>query len=127
MEGNSLSDIRTEEDVKRMVNSFYEKVNQNAMLSSIFNDFSQVNWEKHLPKMYEFWNYLLLGIPGYNGRPFPVHAQLPVNSAHFDTWLSLFKSNIDEQFSGPVADMAKQKGEQIALAFQYRMGLVQTN
>ncbi|MCR6642659.1 MAG: group III truncated hemoglobin [Sporocytophaga sp.] len=120
-----LKDIASEEDVILMVNSFYEKVNKDELLSYVFNDFSKVNWEKHLPKMYQFWNYLLLGIPEYKGRPFPVHAQLPIESKHFDTWLRLFKANIDEQFSGPVADMAKVKGEQIALTFQYRMGLLE--
>lgn len=119
-----MKDITSEEDVKTMVDTFYGKVNEDPILSPVFNDFAAVDWPHHLPKMYMFWNFLILGIPGYKGQPFPAHVPLPVSQEHFERWLSLFRQNIDEQFAGPNAEMAKSKAENIAMVFQYRLGLL---
>lgn len=118
-------DILSEADVKYMVNTFYDKVNRDEVLSPVFNDFAKVDWPHHLPKMYAFWNFLILGIPGYKGQPFPMHAALPISQNHFDRWLELFKRNVDEHFSGMNASMAKAKAESIALTFQYKLGILQ--
>lgn len=120
-----MKDIQTPEDIKLMVDSFYEKVNRDELLSPIFNDFANVDWQHHLPKMYAFWSFVILGIQGYQGRPFPPHALLPVNSEHFNKWLELFQKNIDEQFSGINAEITKEKARNIALTFQYRLGILQ--
>lgn len=121
---NSLKDILSEADITLMVDTFYDKVNDDALLSPIFNDFAEVDWPHHLPKMYQFWSFVVLGIPGYQGAPFPMHARLPVGPEHFTRWLELFKANVDEHFSGANAELAKKKGDDIAQAFQYRMGLI---
>lgn len=63
-------DIKTKEDVKLMVDSFYDKVNADEILSPIFNDFSKVNWDKHLPKMYDFWSSVLFAEGNYKGNTF---------------------------------------------------------
>ncbi len=117
-------DLTTEEDIKKMVNTFYDKVNVDNLLSPIFNDFAGIDWSHHLPKMYAFWNFLILGIPGYKGQPFPMHTRLPITQEHFKKWVKLFLSNIDEHFSGTNAELAKSKAESIALTFQYKMGLL---
>lgn len=122
---NTMNDILTEEDVRLMVNSFYDKVKEDELLSPVFNDHAKIDWEAHLPKMYKFWNAVILAIPGYSGSPFPPHALLPVNPAHFDRWVSLFVTNIDEHFSGPNAESTKDKARNVAKVFQYKMGLLQ--
>jgi hemoglobin len=119
-----MKDICSEEDIKFMVDTFYDKVNQDDLLSAVFNDFAEVDWKHHLPRMYEFWNFIILGIPGYKGQPFPVHAVLPVNKNHFERWIEIFTQNIDEHFSGTNADIAKQKAANIAGIFQHKMGLM---
>ncbi len=83
-------DIRNESDIKLMVDSFYEKVNQDELLSPVFNAFAKVNWETHLPRMYAFWNKLAFGKSGYDGNPFQKHIPLPIEAAHFDRWIALF-------------------------------------
>lgn len=117
-------DILNENDVEIMVNTFYDKVNQDQLLSPVFNDVAQVDWPHHLPKMYQFWNFIILGIPGYKGQPYPMHAKLPVRTEHFTRWLEIFKINIDEHFSGSNAELAKEKAGNIAGVFQYKMGLI---
>lgn len=119
-----MHDLITEEDIKKMVDEFYARVNKDPLLSPVFNDYAGVDWDSHLPKMYKFWNSIVLGIPGYKGQPFPVHAKLPVHNEHFARWVRLFKENIDMNFEGPNAEQAKGRAEYIATIFQYKMGLI---
>jgi hemoglobin len=118
------ADIATEQDITLLVDSFYQKVNADGLLSPIFNNLAQVDWEEHLPAMYKFWGSLLLRNNSYQGQPWPKHAVLPVNAAHFDRWLTLFKKTVDEHFAGPKAVEAKNLAASIADTFQNRMGLV---
>src|SRR5690349_21165879 len=48
------TDIATEKDIKTLVDSFYDKVNADPLLSPIFNGIAKVEWEHHLPTMYAF-------------------------------------------------------------------------
>lgn len=120
-------DIQTEEDVELMVNSFYDKVNKDELLSYVFNDFSKVNWKAHLPKMYRFWNTLIFGKQSYKGSPFDSHISLPVNKTHFDRWIQLFDINIDEHFKGEVADNTKLRAKSIAYVFQSKLEYLNKN
>ena len=118
------NDISSEADIKLLVDSFYDKVNADKLLSPIFNDLAQVDWEEHLPTMYKFWGSLLLRSNTYQGQPWPKHAVLPVDSTHFARWLSLFKQTVDEHFTGPKAVEAKNTAASIADTFQNRMQIV---
>ena len=118
------ADISTEQDIKLLVDSFYEKVNQDELLSPIFNELARVDWAEHLPTMYKFWGSVLFRHSGYHGQPWPKHAVLPVNPAHFARWLGLFRQTVDEHFAGPKAVEAKNVAASIADTFQNRMQLV---
>jgi hemoglobin len=119
----NMRDITNKEDIKELVDSFYEKVNKDDMLSPIFNDVAKVDWPKHLPTMYQFWGSMLLGTMDYKGQPFPKHAALPVTREHFDRWVELFVKTVDEHFAGNKAEEAKQRGAGVAMIFQTKMGL----
>jgi hemoglobin len=118
------NDIQTEDDIKKLVHSFYAKVNADEMLSPIFNDIAKVNWDEHLPHLCRFWSTLLFRTATFNGRPFPKHAVLPLERAHFTRWVSLFVATVDELFAGPKAEEAKNFARSIADTFQLRMGLL---
>ncbi len=114
-------DIQSEEDIKLMVDSFYDKVNEDELLSYVFNDFSKIDWETHLPKMYRFWNSMIFGANTYSGNPFEKHIPLPVEKQHFDRWVSIFKQNIDEHFEGHIAEEVKMRANSIAYIFQSKL------
>lgn len=105
------------EDVKTLVNSFYNKVQQDKVLAPIFNDIIKDKWTQHLEKMYTFWQTVLLDQHNYFGSPFLPHAKLPLEQEHFDIWLSLFYKTIDENFSGEKAKEAKWRSEKMAAMF----------
>ncbi|WP_181307845.1 group III truncated hemoglobin [Rufibacter sp. XAAS-G3-1] len=117
------TDIETEEDIRRLVDTFYDHVNQDDLLGPVFNGFAKVDWEHHLPKMYQFWSTVLFGSMAYKGQPFPRHLALPVDRTHFTRWIALFTQTVDELFAGAMADQAKQKATSIANIFQMKMGL----
>lgn len=116
-------EIKTMDQVKELVDKFYEKVNADNLLSPVFNQEARVNWEEHLPKMYRFWGSILLGTADYNGRPFPPHAVLQIRKEHFDRWIQLFIETVNENFEGQLAEEAKRRAETIATIFQHKLGL----
>lgn len=118
------NDISRPEDIRLMVNTFYNKVQADGLLGPVFNEVARVGWDNHLPVMYTFWENLLLGTARYNGRPFPKHAPLPINPAHFLKWIELFEATVDELFSGEKAEEAKGRARAIALVFMGKMGLL---
>jgi hemoglobin len=122
---NSLCDIETSQDVKTLVDGFYAKVNHDELLGPIFNDTAQVDWAQHLPKMYRFWESMLFGAGTYQGAPFPKHAVLPVQQAHFERWLALFIKTVDEKFAGAKSEEAKNRAVSIADTFALRMGVLE--
>lgn len=117
-------EIKSTEDIKQLVNKFYDKVNSDALLSPVFNGQAHVNWESHLPKMYQFWGTQLIGTADYTGRPFPPHMDLAINIDHFRRWLTLFIETVDENFTGEVAETAKYKATNIASIFQHKLSLL---
>ena len=114
-------DITSLEDIKLMVSTFYGKIRQDDLLKDIFNEKIQDLWPEHLEKMYRFWQTVLLDEHTYNGAPFPPHAQLIVEKEHFDRWISLFFSTIEENFEGENAEKAKLQGERMALIFHAKI------
>ncbi|TKC62017.1 group III truncated hemoglobin [Pedobacter hiemivivus] len=109
-------DIIDLNDIIKLVNGFYAKVQHDELIGPIFNDVIK-EWEPHLQKMYAFWNAVLFGVPGFTGNPFARHAPLPIEQAHFDRWLVLFNETVGTLFAGEVADQAKKKAETMALMF----------
>ncbi len=117
-----MNDITTREDIKLMVNTFYEYVQQDKELNHLFNEVAKLNWETHLPKMYDFWETILFHKPVFKGNPMKVHMDLDnktkLKKENFDTWLVIFKKTIDELFVGELADLAKQRAESVAMSIQ---------
>ncbi|PKP39744.1 MAG: globin [Bacteroidetes bacterium HGW-Bacteroidetes-13] len=114
-------EILTLDDVKQLVDSFYEKVRTDELLKNIFNDKIQDRWPQHLEKMYRFWQTILLEDHTYFGSPFAPHAKLPIAQEHFERWLILFNENIDAQFDGAKAKEAKWRAEKMAEMFQHKI------
>lgn len=110
-------DIASLDDIKLLVNEFYGLVRQDELIGPVFNQVIQDRWPVHLEKMYRFWQTVLLEEHTYEGRPFPPHAQLPVDKAHFERWVQLFHQILDRYFSGPRADEARWRSVKMAEMF----------
>lgn len=106
-------DIKTRRDIERLVNHFYDKIKTDEVLSYLFNDVAKVNWEKHLPIMYDFWDNILFYKGGYKGNPMVKHQELnaksPLSPEHFEQWNNLFISSVDHLFVGIKAEEIKER------------------
>lgn len=118
-------DISSREDIIVLVSAFYDKVKEDAVIGYLFNDVAKVNWDKHLPRMYDFWESVLFDPSKYSGNPMPVHLQLhvlsPLTAVHFDRWKSLFLETVDLYFKGAIAELAKQRAVSIATVMQLKV------
>jgi hemoglobin len=114
-------DILNLEDIKILVDTFYDKVREDQLIGPIFDERIQNRWPEHLAKMYTFWQTVLLGEHTYFGSPFPPHANLPIEQNHFERWLALFAETLNELFTGEVAKEAIWRANKMALMFQYKI------
>ena len=119
--------ILTIDDVKLLVDTFYQRIQADALLGPVFNDVIQDNWSVHLEKMYRFWQTVLLGEHTYFGTPFPPHAKLPVGHEHFAAWMALFTKTVDELFAGEKAEEAKWRAGKMAEMFEYKIAYFKKN
>lgn len=120
-------DIQHLNDIKVLVDEFYGKIRGDELLGPIFNGVIQDRWPQHLNKMYGFWQTVLLDEHNYDGRPFPPHANLPVQKHHFARWLSLWHKTIDAHFKGEIADEAKWRGDKMAAMFLSKIEYYRSN
>ncbi|HMD00251.1 MAG TPA: group III truncated hemoglobin [Ferruginibacter sp.] len=111
-------DIENRKHIELLIKTFYDKVNADPTIGYIFNDIAKVNWETHLPIMYDFWENSLFYTGDYNRNTMQVHLKLnetvPLTASHFDRWLQLFSATVDELFAGEKAELAKQRAISIA-------------
>ena len=116
-----MRDIQNIADVRLVVDTFYAKVREDTMLQDIFNSRIQDRWQEHLEKMYRFWQTVLLDEHTYQGSPFPPHAKLPINREHFEHWIQLFNTTINEHFKGDKADRAIWQAKRMAELFEHKI------
>lgn len=114
-------DIISRKDIEYLVDTFYGRVKEDPVLAPHFN---HVDWNKHLPVMYNFWSSMMLGEQSYRGNPFEKHIPLPLTAAHFTAWITLFLEVVDRNFSGAQAEEIKMRAQSIAQVFQHKMKLI---
>lgn len=124
---NELREIQTIDDIKLLVNNFYDAVKQDVILKDIFNNVIQDRWPQHLTKMYTFWQTVLLGEYTYEGTPFPPHAKLPIDKQHFERWVQLFNTTVNTFFIGEKAEKAKWQGNRMAEMFLSKINYSRNN
>ncbi|PUZ25582.1 globin [Chitinophaga parva] len=123
MDMHMLKDIEGREDIVWLVDNFYAKVREDALLAPVFASRIHDTWDAHLETMYNFWNMAIFGVRDYQGNPFSRHVTLPLEGEHFNRWLQLFSATLDERFAGPVTDDVRRKAHGIAATFQARMNI----
>lgn len=118
-------DIENRKDIELLIITFYNKVKADGTIGYIFNDIAKVNWQKHLPIMFDFWENVLFYTGGYNGNPMMVHQQLnrvvPLTQPHFKQWEKIFTETVDELFDGTNAILAKQRALSISTVIQMKI------
>ena len=99
--------------IKRLVHAFYDRVRGDALLGPIFSD-RVADWEPHLEKMVDFWSSVALMTGRYHGAPMAKHLPLPVEKAHFERWLNLFRQTAHDVCPPEGATLIVERAQRIA-------------
>jgi hemoglobin len=123
-----MTDIESRADCERLVRTFYGRALEDPIIGFIFVDVAKLDLEAHVPRITSFWETILLGARSYGGGAFrphaAVHAKAPLRRAHFEQWLRLWFSTVDELFSGERAELAKAHALRVGRAFHARLEAV---
>lgn len=122
---SNKTDITSRADIELLVDRFYKKVLADKKIGQFFTEVVQLNWDKHMPIMYDFWETTLLGNIKYKGNPMLKHIELaqqrPLEAEHFAQWLELWRTTIKELFDGDKALEAITRAENIASLMQFKI------
>ena len=118
-------DIENRADIELLIDSFYDKVKPDPVIGFIFTDIMKINWQKHLPAIYSFWEYTILYTGNYSGNLMQIHRHInditPLSSQQFKRWTDLFCATVDELFEGEKAILAKQRAFGISTTMQIKI------
>jgi len=110
-------EIKTEEDVALMVDKFYAIAAKDEQIGHFFDN---LDWSHHLPRMINFWSFILIGKEGYKGNVLDKHMHMALTPADFERWLAIFIEVIDTNFEGENAATAKQRATIMAYTFKQK-------
>jgi hemoglobin len=124
------SDIDDRADCERLVRAFYGRALTDPIIGFIFVDVAKLDLEAHVPRIASFWETILLGAQSYGGGAFRPHAvinaQVRLRAGHFERWLWLWHTTVDELFAGERAELAKSHADRVARAFHTRLRMMGT-
>lgn len=119
------SDISDRKDIENLVTCFYDEVKTNETIGFFFSEVVQVQWEKHIPVMVDFWENVLFYSGSYEGNPMEIHRRLDqkhkLTKEHFDTWTKIFVSTVNRLYEGEQAENIKQRAQNIATVMQTKL------
>ncbi len=125
---DTLPDIQDRADCERLVRAFSSRALADEIIGFIFVDVAKLDLEAHVPRITAFWETILLGAQSYAGGAFRphvlLHMQVPLRRGHFERWLWLWRTTVDELFGGPRAELAKSHAVRVASAFHARLQTV---
>ena len=109
----------TESSIVQLVDTFYARVRDDAVLSPVFEAKLAGRWHEHMPRMYAFWTKVLLGTGEFNGNVFGKHMALSgIETEHFVRWLTLFRLTAVDVFGVDGAGDALAVAQRIASSLQ---------
>ncbi|MTI41800.1 group III truncated hemoglobin [Fulvivirga lutimaris] len=120
-----MGDISNRKDIESLMDSFYQKVINNKDIGFLFTDVAKLNLKKHLPIICDFWESTLFQKTIYKGNVLAVHQDLNEQHAlteqHFQVWLEVFNTTVDELFKGNNAEQIKIRALSIATVMRSKI------
>jgi hemoglobin len=120
---NSAGDeVLTIEEIEQLVDRFYDRVRLDPVLGPVFNP-AVHDWAEHKRTLVSFWSSIALRSGTYRGNPMAAHRPHPIEAAHFDHWLGLWRETADEVLSPEHAALFADHAARIARSLRYGLGL----
>ena len=86
----------TEDLIRRLVETFYDRVLQYGELGPIFHQALSHRWNEHLAVMVDFWSSVALRTGRYQGKPQQAHQGMALVEDHFERWFFVFEATARE-------------------------------
>lgn len=106
-----LPDISTATHVHDLVITFYREIVFDEVLEPVFGEVAEVDWAEHIPKLIDYWCWILFGTGRPTGTVTAAHRHLhglePIREIHCDRWYRLWVASVDARWKGTTADHAK--------------------
>jgi hemoglobin len=105
----------TDADFRRVVDAFYARVRDDALLGPIFNGAID-DWPDHLDKLEAFWSSVMTASGRYKGQPMPAHVRHAdrLTPQAFERWLALWRATTSELLAPAAAAAMQDKASRIA-------------
>jgi hemoglobin len=113
----------TEDMIRRLVETFYDRVLQDEELGPIFRRALAHRWSEHLAIMVDFWSSVALRTGRYQGKPQQAHRALRLEEAHFGRWLALFETTAREVCEPAIAEFFIDRAQRIADSLQIGLNI----
>ena len=113
----------TEELVRELVETFYDRVIRDPDLGPIFHKALSGRWSQHLALMVDFWSSIALRTGRYQGKPQAAHMGMSLTPELFARWLSLFEATAREICEPDVAAFFVDRAGRIAESLQIGLGI----
>lgn len=126
MSGSAAShrddDVLAIAGIERLVDRFYDRVQLDPVLGPVFNPVV-ADWAEHKRTLVSFWSSVALRSGTYRGNPMAAHRPHPIEAAHFDHWLALWRDTADEVLSPAHAALFADYAGRIARSLRLGLGL----
>jgi len=109
--------------IRRVVETFYVKARQDALLGPVFNALVE-DWDAHIEKVTAFWLYAMRLDRSYEARDFmPAHVRHPqIQASLLPQWLSLFRQTALDICTENVARILIDIAERMAASIEISLG-----
>ena len=115
----------TKAHIEKLVMHFYTRVSKDNLLGNVFNEVANVNWDKHIPLLCQFWNSIMLKTGEYRGNAYAKHVligqQTTIKEIHFLHWLQLFQEEAVKHLPTEAANAITQRAALIAESLKQGM------
>ncbi len=120
-----MKDITSRKDIEFLMHAFYTKALTNEKIGVFFTDIAGINLTEHLPEITDFWEQQLFRTGGYKKNVLQIHKDLnhekKLEPMHFETWLSLFNTTVDDFFAGEKAELIKTRALSISIMMRTKI------
>jgi hemoglobin len=113
----------SDELVSRLVETFYGRVRLDPVLGPIFESQLEGRWDEHLAALKDFWSSVTMLTGRYRGKPHAAHVPLGLTPAHFEHWLGLFETTVNDLCAGPAAALFISRAHRIAESLQIGLNI----
>lgn len=123
-------DISSREDIKLIIEKFYDLLLEDKKMLPFFKEIVQQNHlKKHISDIADFWSDVLFDTNSYKNNVMQKHVAkhtfMAFKKEHFIIWTSYFFKSINTKFNGEKAELMKNRATSIATVMQLKLEIYQ--